>query len=240
MRGWVLATRHREELAGLADALAVHGLGVVAYPVLREVAADDEVGWRRVRHRVDDIVALFVTSPRAPRHFAGQARRRRLWSHLGSLPAAAVGAATALACRQNKIQVRHVGPDGGVALAESLAPDLRPGEAVLHPTSRHRREEAYPMLAAAGAEVLSLVVYDIEESDGESLPVLPEGLPAAVILTSPRAAAAYRRAVPPRLLGAPHFALGSTTADAAARLGLAPRILPRPDPLLLVEELCQT
>lgn len=240
MRGWVLVTRPGHELQALASALADHGMEVVPYPVLQEVAADDEPGWLQVSRHLGRVAALFVTSPRAPRYFAEQAQRRGLWSALAPLPAAAVGAATARACRQWGLQVEREGSAGGEALAREMAATLGPSQAVLHPTGRQHREEAYAVFAAAGVDVCTVEVYEMRESEADALPPLPEAAPAAVLLTSPRAAEAYLRAAPPQLRRAPHFALGPTTATAAASLGLSPRTLSRPDPLLLVEELCKS
>ncbi len=240
MRRWVLITRARHEAQALAEALEARREELVGYPVLHEVPADDDGGWHTVRRCLPRLAALFLTSPRAPRHFREISEQRALWPELGSLPADAVGAATAAACREIGLKVRIVGAAGAVSLAGEVVRGLRPGEVVLHPTGRHHREEANAVFAAAGATVLPLVVYDMEECEPHLLPELPETPPAAVLLTSPRAAAAYLRGAPPRVRAAPHFALGATTAEAAARLGLESRILPHPDPLLLVEELCQT
>lgn len=240
MRGWVLVTRPAHELQALAGALADHGMEVVPFPVLQDVAVEDEPGWQRVSDDVARIAVLVVTSPRAPRHFVGQAQQRGLWPALAPLPTAAVGAATARACRQWGLHVEREGSAGGGALAREMVANLHSGQTVLHPTGRHHREEAYAAFAAAGIEVLTVEVYDMRERETGTLPHLPEAAPAAVLLTSPRAAEAYLRAVPPQVLRAPHFALGPTTAAAAASLGLSPRTLSRPDPLLLVEELCKS
>lgn len=240
MSGWVLVTRPGHELENLAGALADHGMEVVPFPVLQEVAVEDGPGWQRVRDHLGRVAALFVTSPRAPRYLVEQAQRQGLWPALAPLPTAAVGAATARACRQWGLHVEREGGAGGEALAREMAAKLHPGQTVLHPTGRHHREEAYAVFAAAGIKAIAVEVYDMRESGADTLPVLPRTAPLAVLLTSPRAATAYLRAAPPLLLGAPHFALGPTTAAAAAALGLSPRTLSRPDPLLLVEELCKT
>ncbi len=240
MRGWVLVTRPGHELETLAGALADHGMEVVPFPVLQEVAVEDEPAWQRMRDQLGRIAALFVTSPRAPRHLTVQAQRRGVWPALALLPTAAVGVATARACRQWGLHVEREGGAGGEALAKEMAAALHPGQSVLHPTGRHHREEAYTVFAAARIDVCTVEVYEMRESEADTLPTLPDGAPAAVLLTSPRAAEAYLRAVSSQVLHAPHYALGPTTAAAAASLGLSPRTLARPDPLLLVEELCKS
>lgn len=239
MSRWVLITRPQEEARPLAEALAATGIDLVGYPVLKEVAADDDQAWEEIAQLRRRLAALFVTSPRAPRQFRSAAEQRGLWPELASLPADAVGTATAEACRQVGLTVRRVGGTGGLALAGEVAKSLHPGDVVLHPTGRHHREEAYTVLAAAGAEVVPVVVYAMEEGAPDALPLLPETPPLAVLLTSPRAAAAYARGAPRHVLAAPHFALGETTAEAATRLGLSSQMLLHPDPLLLVEELCR-
>ncbi len=240
MSRWVLITRPLKEAQPLAEALAAKGIALVGYQLLREVAADDHQAWEYIRQHRQRIAALFVTSPRAPRHLRRAGQQLGLWSELASLPTDAVGAATAAACRHIGLAVRHVGAAGAQALAAEVAKSLHPGDMVLHPSGCHHREEAYAVLAAGGAEVVPIVVYDMEECAPGSLPALPPTPPLAVLLTSPRAAAAYVRGAPNHLRSAPHFALGATTAEAASRLGLASRMLAHPDPLLLVEELCPT
>jgi uroporphyrinogen-III synthase len=240
MNRWVLITRPQEEARPLAEALAASEIHLVAYPVLREVAVDDQQAWDHVVQHRQRIAALFVTSPRAPRHFRRAGQQLGVWSALAAVPADAVGGTTAAACREIGLKVRHEGAAGAVALAAEVAKCLRPGDVVLHPSGCHHREEAYTVFAAAGAEVLPVAVYDMEESAPELLPALPATPPLAVLLTSPRAAAAYARGAPSHFRSAPHFALGGTTAEAAARLGIVTRMLPHPDPLLLMEELCPT
>lgn len=240
MRRWVLITRHHREARPLGAALAARAIDLVGYPVLREVHAADENGWQRAAACRARMISLLFTSPRAPRHFRQAAEAASLWCALASLPADAVGPATAHACREVGLHVRHVGDSSGATLAGEVAAGLHPGDVVLHPTGRHHRKDAHEVLATRGAEVLPVVVYDMQESAPDTLPALPDTTPLAVLLTSPRAAAAYLRGAPPWVRAAPHFALGATTGDAAARLGLESRILPHPDPLLLMEELCLT
>lgn len=239
MNNWVLITRPREEVVPLADALAARGTTLVPYPVLRETTAVDDEGWEQVRHCSSQLSLLFVTSARAPRQLRPQAEARQLWPRLASLPTAAVGVATAAACREVGLIASHVGEQGAVALAETLAGTLHKDDVVLHPTARHHREEAYAILASRGSRVIPLAVYEMIEVEEDRLPLLPGHPPAAVLLTSPRAAAAYLRHAPPHLLSAQHFALGATTARAASQLGLACRALSHPNPLLLLEELCR-
>lgn len=240
MRRWVLITRHHLEAHPLGQALQARGIDLVGYPVLHEVPAADENGWQRAAACRARITSLLFTSPRAPRHFRQAAKWASLWPVLALLPTDAVGRATAHACHEIGLYVRHVGDSTGVTLVGEFAGGWRPGDVVLHPTGRHHRKETHEALAAAGADVLPVVVYDMEESPPETLPRLPDTPPVAVLLTSPRAAAVYLRRAPPWVCEAPHFALGATTAEAAARLGLVSRILAHPDPLLLMEELCLT
>lgn len=239
MKGWVLVTRPEEEVVALSAALATAGFELVPFPVLREEPVFDPEGWERVRARLDTLALLFFTSARAPRRFRDTSQSQRLWSRLAALPAAAVGPATAAACRLAGLSPVHVGTGGGEELATQVARELAQGAVVLHPTSPQHRQESYVTFAAADVELLPLFVYRMVEAERDALPPLPPSLPAAVLLTSPRAAVAWARLASREVLAAPHFALGTTTAEAAASVGAQTRILPRPDPLLLVEELCQ-
>ncbi|MFH1175844.1 MAG: hypothetical protein V1750_00440, partial [Acidobacteriota bacterium] len=83
-----------------------------------------------------------------------------------------------------------------------------------------------------------LAVYAMEETSSEALVSLPQEPPAAVLLTSPRAAAAYLRACGRRYAAAPHFAMGGTTEAAARELGINAPALAAPRVEYLLEEKC--
>jgi uroporphyrinogen-III synthase len=61
-----------------------------------------------------------------------------------------------------------------------------------------------------------------------------------VVLTSPRAARLYLEAAGGQPLPLPHWALGETTRDAAAALGIDCRVPASPTMESLAEELCRT
>lgn len=235
--GWILATRGEDELAPLTAALAAQGVRVVGFPVLceepvREPLTDLEAAIRGA-------VLVAFTSRRAP----GLLRRAvpaEPWSRLVRLPAAAVGPATAAAARREDFEVKFVGDAGGAALGAMLLEALRPGDAVVHPCGRERREELEQALGAGGIRVVPLVVYAMTEAAPESLPPLPDGRPLAVFLTSPRAARAYLRASGGRYSAVPHIALGPTTAAAAAEEGILASAPAFATTEAVVEELCRT
>ncbi len=237
MSGWVLATRAADELAPIAAALAARGFEVVAMPLLREAAVDDAEGRAAVERALPTIRMTAFTSKRAP-----AALRRAapdLAAELAARPAAAVGEATAAAARRERFAVAVVGQGGGEALAGALAGRLQPGDAVVHPCGREHRAELSDALARAGFEVLPFVVYAMEEIPAGEAPPLPAGRPAAVVLTSPRAVAAYLERSGARWADVPHLAIGATTAAADAAAGVYARPAAQPTTESIVEELCQ-
>jgi uroporphyrinogen-III synthase len=239
-RGWVLVTRAAEDLGGFRETLAAAGFAVVPYPVLRECAAADEAGWASLSASRPRPRALAFTSPRAPRALLAAARAGGVADELAGLDAFAVGEATAAAAASAGFTVAAVGRRGGAELARVLSEWLPRGAAVLHACGREHRRELADALAAAGVGVIPLVVYAMEAAPRESLPALPPDPPAAVVVTSPRAAEAYAAAAGRTLATAPHLAMGATTAARARELGFETITLRRPSPAAVVEELCQT
>jgi uroporphyrinogen-III synthase len=86
--------------------------------------------------------------------------------------------------------------------------------------------------------VLPVVVYRMDPTPPRELPPLGPSLDA-VVLTSPRAATFYLEGVGGHPLPCPHWALGPTTRQAAAALGIDCRIPLEPTMKSLAEELCR-
>ena len=238
--GWVLVTRPDDEVAAFREALAAAGYSVLPFPVLRAAAVDDEPGWTAAAAAAPRLRAVVFTSPRAPRALAAAAERRGTSGALAALPAFAVGEATARAAAASGFEMAAAGGSGGADLARLVAERLGPGDAVVHACGREHRPELADVLGRAGLELVTLVVYAMEPTPSESLPPLPAAPPAAVVLTSPRAAEAYAAAAGRTLATAPHLAMGATTAACAHSLGFEVITLRRPSPAAVVEELCQT
>ncbi len=237
MSAWVLVTRGEDELAGLR-ATAPPQVTVVAYPVLRLVPWEEPATWEAVTPHLARINLLVFTSRHAPPPFLQQATSRGLTELLQRLPAAAIGQATAAACRHVGFQPVLVGEGGAQQLAEQLVERVH-SPWVLYPCGREHRQELKHALEPAGGTVFPLPVYAMDEVPTAELPALPPRQPLAVLATSPRAARAYWRATSARYALCPHFALGSTTARELAQLGLKPQILEKPSIESLWEELCR-
>jgi len=242
VRATVLVTRTPAECAGLAAALEPHGIEVKPYPVLRVEEVEDGPGWRRLAEALEGAgprpTWLALASPRAPGRFVAAAGRHGLRTLL-ELPAAAVGAATARAAREAGLEVTLVGDAGAAALASALLERLEAGAAVVLPRGRHARRELPEALERAGHPVLPVTVYAMRPAPPRELPPLGPRVDA-VVLTSPRTARYYLEAVGGRPLPVPHWAIGATTRDAAAALGIACRTPAHPDMETLAEELCRS
>jgi len=238
MSRWVLVTREQAELGELQRGLP-DGVRLVAFPVLRLSPWESPEHWEALERQLAKLSALAFTSRHAPGAFVAQARARGLAQKLLRLPAAAVGAATARACREAGFAVALEGDGGGAQLAQSMLQRFPRPLVVAFPCGREHREELVQELAAAGATVLPVPVYAMELTPPEELPPLPEGLPSAVVVTSPRATQAYWQATGGAFAAVPHLALGPTTAAAVAALGVAPKAVAKPTAEKLLEELCR-
>ncbi len=219
--------------------LAPVGLTVRAYPVLRLADVADEEEWERVLAAVPagrDDAWIALASPRAPIRFAAACSARSA-QHLLRLPAAAVGETTARAAAEAGLRVELVGPGTGDGLGERMLERLAPASAVIFARGRDVRPELPGRLVAAGHSVLPLTLYRMDPTPPRELPPLGPSL-EAVVLTSPRAAELYLRGVGGLPLPCPHWALGPTTRDAAAALGIDCHIPREPTMASLAEELC--
>ncbi len=240
MSRFVLITRHPSDCRELQTLLEPCGLKLRPYPVLRLADVHDEDGWREVSNRLPELGEgswIVMASPRAATRFVTESRRRGVESVLDH-PTAAVGASTAAAATEAGLRVEHVGPGDGAGLARSLVERAdRPSTFVLA-CGRDRRPELQRMLEDAGHDVLPVVVYRMDPTPPRELPPLGPSL-EAVVLTSPRAAELYLAGVGGLPLPCRHWALGPTTRNAAAAIGIECHIPPAPNFESLAEELCK-
>ena len=241
MRGFILITRHPSDCGELQAMLDPCGLELRPFPVLRVNEVHDEDAWNELSGRIPDLAVaawLVIASPRAPERFA-QACRRHGVEELLELPAAAVGTATAEAARIAGLEVEQVGPGDGAGLASQLVREIDEPTTFIFACGRDRRPELPRGLTAAGHEVLPVVVYRMDPTPIRELPPLPPSLDG-VVLTSPRAAQLYLEGVGGFPLPCRHWALGPTTRDAAAAIGIDCAIPRDPTFESLAEELCKS
>lgn len=237
----VLVTRHPSDCEELQRFLRPCGITVRPYPVLRLDGFDDAASWSAIAARLQDAEWdpwLVLASPRAPSRVVERAR------HYGAdglldRPVAVVGDGTAAAAAEAGLKVTLRGPGSGSGLATLLVGTLEPGTPVVLACGKDRRPELPEALEAAGHRVCPVVVYAMRPTPPRELPPLGPDL-VAVVVTSPRAARLYLDAVGGHPLPLRHWALGETTRDAAAGLGIRCEIPPHPTLTSLAEELCRT
>jgi len=237
---YVLITRHPADCAELQAFLDPCGLTVRPYPVLRLEDVNDDAGWQELLGRRSDEPTptwIVMASPRAPHRFARGCRDRGA-ENLLELPAAVVGTGTAKATEEAGLRVELVGPGDGQGLARELVDLLDTPTAIVFACGRDRRPELPRILGEGGHSVLPVVVYRMDPTPPRELPPLGPSLDA-VVLTSPRAATFYLEGVGGHPLPCPHWALGPTTRQAAAALGIDCRIPLEPTMKSLAEELCR-
>lgn len=240
MNGYVLITRHPSDCGELQTLLDPCGLKLRPYPVLRLAGVHDEEAWRDLMERLPELAPggwLVMASPRAPELFVAECRRLGA-DGLLELPVAAVGASTTGAAASAGLRVEVTGPGTGLGLATQLLEEIDEPTTFVFACGRDRRPELPRALSEAGHDVHSVVVYRMDPTPARELPPLGPSLDG-VILTSPRAAELYLAGIGGLPLPCQHWALGPTTRDAAATIGIDCLIPREPTFESLAEELCK-
>ena len=240
MSRFVLITRHRSDCGELQALIESCGLKLKPYPVLRLAPFSDDEGWRKALAAIrgsKDVAWVILASPRAADPFVHACRERGADDFL-DLPVAVVGEGTARSAIEAGLKVEEIGPGTGTGLAGQLVARLSSATSIVFACGREHRPEMPDTLAAAGHTVLPVVVYGMDATPTRELPPVGPNL-EAVVLTSPRAAALYLEGVGGRPLSCPHWALGPTTRDAAAAIGIKCAIPRKPNFENLAEELCR-
>lgn len=238
MERYVLITRTAKDCKDLQALLEDADIRPRPFPVLRLEEHVDRPGWKRVQRRLsstkDGRTWLLLTSPRAPNRLVAQARSREA-DQLLAWPTATVGPSTSRAARDAGLRVDVEGEGSGAGLARVLIERWREPTTAVLAGGVHLRPELPTALEQAGHRILKLKVYAMRATPQRELPNV--GPSHAVILTSPRAAQHYLEAVGGLPLPIPHWALGPTTRDAAAGLGIECRIPDEPTMESLAEAL---
>ncbi len=225
----VLLTREKEQNAPLARLLRALGAVPVFMPAIETEALEPENGpkvtrdWNRFRW-------IAFTSKNGARFF-------KAWLEMARLPlpphikVAVVGPGTAKACEAAGFPVYLI-PEisSGAALGELLASKEEPTP-VLLPCGASGRQELARALAAAGWEVVPLIIYATRRAvlDPEAVAELERGVDAA-LFASPSAVASLFERLPLRasvaLKRARLVPIGATTAGALRSAGLTPAAMP--------------
>jgi len=184
----ILVTRPREDAAGLVAALVARSHEVLVEPLLT-IVPRDAVDWPPGQERAQ---ALLVTSANGVRAFACADDRR-------DLPVYAVGDASAAQARALGFAdvVSAAGDVHDLATLVTARLDPKAGP-LLHPAASTVAGDLRGTLAAAGFEVLRVVLYDarpVTALSPQATQALAEGAVEAVALMSPRTAAAFARLI---------------------------------------------
>ena len=235
----VISTRPADRWAAGALALVDRGFAPLNVPAI-ETAIVSDAGLGEAAAAIERFDWIVVTSATGVRALAGAARAAggSLETLPGGLRWAAVGEATARALEREGIrEVDLPSRQAADALAETLP--VVTGARVLLALGDMAGDRLERRLAARGARVTQVTAYRTIEAPPSSLPALVAALaerPAAWIASSPssvRGLLTLARAVDATtaLRRVPLVAIGPTTAQAAADLGLrVAAIAPEPDP----------
>ena len=221
----VLVTRPVGKVEALARPLEARGATVVSLPALEIVPPGDPGPLRRAAARVEAYDWVTVTSPRGVRALrealeaAGAASQPRR--------VAAVGSATAAACREagwgepDLVPARY-DAEGLLEAFDAGGVPLR-GARVLLPLAEKARDTLPRGLAERGAEVERVVAYrSVFPEDVAVEPVrrrLEEGRVHLLTFTSPSTAENVLEAVGEAARAVPAAVIGPVTAAAARELG---------------------
>jgi uroporphyrinogen-III synthase len=146
----VLVTRSPEDSERTAKRLAALGHEALIAPVTRIVPTGDSMP-------AETHDALIVTSAHAVEALSPVADKSRL--------VFAVGERTAEVLRGAGFSAVIVGEGDAVSLSRLIRGRLPSGQALLHVTGRHHKEEPAASLSAAGYRVLSWEVYEAKAVD---------------------------------------------------------------------------
>jgi uroporphyrinogen III methyltransferase/synthase len=226
---YVLVTRPRAQAGALVDALRAEGAVPILLPTIAIRPADDLRPVDAAIARLADYAWLAFTSANGVEAF---------WDRLRALGAAvppgvriaAVGTATARALAERGAAVDFI-PDEfvGARLGATL-PDIA-GRRVLLARAALGREEMADALAARGALVDDVVVYDTIPAapDPEGLAALERGVDAATFTSASTVrnfAALLGLRARPLLDGVAVACIGPVTADEARSLGFTVHVEP--------------
>jgi uroporphyrinogen-III synthase len=225
-------TRDPADAQTYATHLAPLGLEIVAMPVTRTVAPADPTALARAL-ATGPFAAILVASPRAAHELARATTEplANIW---------AVGPATRRALEILKLAAHHpAGVRDAAELARALVTSQPPaGTRVLVPRAEEGRMEALEILAAAGAEVVSVIAYRTvavpadDPAIARGLAVLRAGDAAVCAVFAPSQVTALAAIVGPLASVATRFcAIGETTAAALRDAGvLEVAVAPTPTP----------
>jgi uroporphyrinogen-III synthase len=224
----VAVTRAEDESGPLGSALRARGLIPVSCPLLVEALLDDLTPLRDAAARLDSYDWIVVASTRAVDALSAQ--RHGPWPH--GLRSAAVGLTTARALSALGATPPPIVSDtaGAAALWNTLASlDAWSARRVLALTTPGGRTTLIDALRAAGAEVDAIDAYCMAARPPARIrDDWRRAEPDAAVLSSPRSASALVAAIGRDTLAGLHavVAIGQTTADRLAELGVACLVAP--------------
>ena len=227
----VLVTRPARQAAGMIQALEAAGAEVVAFPATRiEAPADGGAALREAAARIGSFDWVVLSSAN------GVERLQAALAEAGTARApttrfACVGPATAAALAEAGMEAAVVA-DRHVAegLVEALRETVVHGARVLLPQAAGARPVLAEGLSGLGAEVEVVQAYRSVTDGrgaGEVRERLERGEIGVVTFTSPSTVERFAEVLGTDAGGALIAVIGPVTAEAAASLGLPPRVVAR-------------
>lgn len=222
-----LVTRPRSRAEELCALLEAEGAEVLVAPMLEILPPSDDGPLREAAQGIGDYSWVLFASPSAVEALVEATRAAGTFDALLRSKIAAVGPRTAAAARGFGLSIaRQAEVSTGLGLYEAIGGFLTPTDEVLLPAAEEGRLELKEALEAKGARLRRVAAYRAQQAvlDASALAKLESAALSLVLFASPRSAEAFvaSGAAARRILSqAAVVAIGPTTADALAALGVA-------------------
>jgi len=222
-----LVTRPRSRAEELCALLEAEGAEVLVAPMLEILPPSDDRPLREAAQGISGYSWVLFASPSAVEALVEATRAAGTFDALQQSKIAAVGPRTADAARGFGLSIAcQAEVSTGLGLYEAIGGFLTPTDEVLLPAAEEGRLELKEALEARGARLQRVAAYRSQQAvlDAGALAKLESAALSLVFFASPRSAEAFvaSGAAARRILSrAAVVAIGPTTADALAGLGVA-------------------
>jgi uroporphyrinogen III methyltransferase/synthase len=232
----IIVTRAAAQAGTFAELLRARGASVVEAPT---IVIEPPRSWTALDAALDGIDrftwVIFTSVNGVAMVDRRLGEREQSWAAVASKRVAAIGPATAQALERRGVRVALVPAEyRAEALVAHLAPELRPGDAVLLPRAARTRDVLVRGLTGLGARVTEVAAYETRRVT-DAAPALRDALAAGridvVTFTSSSTARHFAELFTPderqRWFGRLTVAsIGPITAATAASYGLATAVMP--------------
>ncbi len=220
----VLVTRPKERVEELCFLLEDEGAQVLSLPLLELHPPEDPRPLAAAAESIQRYRWVVFASPSAVEALMEALRLAGTLGRMEQVRVAAVGPRTARTAESHGLKVAAEPTEAtGLGLYALLSPELHPEDEVLLPVAEEGRKELELALREQGVRVTRVTAYRTTPAvlPAEAQQGLLASPPDVILFASPRTAEAFLESAGRERLGqARVVAIGPTTANALARLGI--------------------